>query len=361
MVLNKFVTMLNFFDTVPVPTIVVNKENNIVFINKIGLQFLKLTKQDFFLRPLKFLFPEMEINKLKTKENFTSFYNNSNGVNQPLLIQFDTHTIENIEYKLFYILEIKNNEIDLNTIHGSFIKEKENEIELENKFLKIKNKELEEFNYLLSHDLQEPLMSIISYSKLLEDEYQDILDDEGKMFVKFINKSAVRMRNLISGLMQYASINKIEDLVETNFQIVLEEVQEDLANKINKYNAIINFEKLPTLYCYPTYIRLLFQNLISNAIKFSKQGVYPKIEITYSERENDWLFKVKDNGIGIDSKNSEQIFMIFKKLHTETIFKGHGIGLAHCKKIIEFHNGEIWVESILGEGSTFNFSISKII
>ncbi len=353
--------MLDFFDTIPIPTIVVNKENKIVFINNIGTQFLKLTSQDFVLRPIKFFFPEMEINKLKNKQNLTSFYINSNGVNQPLLIQFDTYTIENMEYKLFYIIEFKSSETDSNTIDSTFIKEKQNIIELENKLLKIKNKELEEFNYLISHDLQEPLMSVISYSKLLEDEYQDKLDDEGKIFVKFINKSADRMRNLISGLMQHASINKIEDLVETNLQIVLEEVQEDLANKINKYNAIINSEKLPTLYCYPTYIRLLFQNLISNAIKFSKQDVYPKIQISFTERENDWLFKVKDSGIGIDSKNSEQIFMIFKRLHTQTIYKGYGIGLAHCKKIIEIHNGEIWVDSILGEGSTFNFTISKKI
>ncbi|MFZ4106030.1 ATP-binding protein [Flavobacterium sp.] len=353
--------MLNFFDTVPIPTIVVNNENKIVFINKNGLQFLKLTTQDFVLIPINFFFPEMEIIELKNKQNFTSSYINSNGVNRPLLIQFDTYTIDNIEYKLLYIIEFKKNETDLDTIDSSFIKEKENEIEIENKLLKIKNKELEEINYIISHDLQEPLITVISYSKLLEDEYQDKLDDEGKMFVKFINKSAVRMRNLISGLMQYASINKLEELVETNLQIVLEEVQEDLANKIKKYKVLINCEKLPTLYCYPTYIRLLFQNLISNAIKFSKQDVYPKIQISFTERENDWLFKVKDNGIGIDSKNSEQIFMIFERLHTQTIYKGYGIGLAHCKKIIEIHNGEIWVDSILGEGSTFNFTISKKI
>lgn len=240
-------------------------------------------------------------------------------------------------------------------------KEKELKINQQNKILLQQNKELEQFTFVVSHDLQEPLLSLISYSKLLEEEYKEKLDEEGKLFVQFINKSALRMRTLISGLMQYARINKTEDKVETDFQTLLKEVQEDLFNKINKYKAIIVFENLPVVYCYPTYIRLLFQNLISNAIKFTEPEKLPEIYITFFEREIDWLFQVKDNGIGIDTKNLEQIFMIFKRLHGENTFAGTGIGLAHCKKIIEAHNGEIWVESIVGKGSTFNFTISKNI
>ncbi len=241
----------------------------------------------------------------------------------------------------------------------SFRKEKEIKIEQQNKMLLSQNKELEQFTYVASHDLQEPLLSLMGYSKLLEEEYEHKLDEEGKLFVQFINKSAVRMRSLISGLMQYAQINKRENLVMTDLQFLLKEVQDDLSNKINTYNASITLENLPVVNCYPTYIRLLFQNLISNAIKFTKQGVQPEIHISYTEREKDWLFKIKDNGIGIDSKNSEQIFMIFKRLHSEQAYMGYGIGLAHCKKIIEIHNGEIWVESEVGKGSIFNFTISK--
>ncbi len=347
--------MLNFFDTIPIPTIVVNNENNIVFINQNGLRFLELTTQDFVLQPIIYLLPEIEIGELKNKEHFTTSYKNSIGVNKYINIQFDSTTIQNIEYKLFYIKEFSTKYVDTDKSDA------ENTIELQNKLLISKNNELEQFTHIISHDLQEPLLSLISYSKLLEEEYQDKLDEEGKIFVQFINKSAIRMQNLISGLSQLARINKREDILLTDISNLMQEVKDDLSSIINKYNAIITFENLPSIICYPTYIRLLFQNLISNAIKFSKQGIQPKIQISYSEREMDWLFQVKDNGIGIDSKNSQQIFLIFKRLHSDKDYSGNGIGLAHCKKIIEIHNGKIWVDSIVGEGSTFNFTIPKKI
>ncbi len=347
--------MLNFFDTIPIPTIVVNNENKIVFINQIGLQFLELPNQDIVLKPVIYLFPEIELGKLKNKEYFTTSYKNSIGVNKFINIQFDSSTIQNIEYKLFYLKEFSSKDSQYFSINNT------DSIELQNKLLINQNKELEQFTHIISHDLQEPLLSLIGYSKLLEEEYQDKFDEEGKMFVQFINKSAIRMQNLISGLAQLSRINKREAISLTDISILIKEVKDDLSHKINKYNAIITFENLPSINCYPTYIRLLFQNLISNAIKFSKKGIQPKIQISCFEREIDWLFQIKDNGIGIDSNNSQQIFLIFKRLHSDQDYSGFGIGLAHCKKIIEIHNGEIWVDSILGEGSTFNFTIPKKI
>jgi signal transduction histidine kinase len=347
--------MLNFFDTIPIPTIVVNNENKIVFINQIGLQFLELPNQDIVLKPVIYLFPEIELGKLKNKEYFTTSYKNSIGVNKFINIQFDSSTIQNIEYKLFYLKEFSSKDSQYFSINNT------DSIELQNKLLINQNKELEQFTHIISHDLQEPLISLIGYSKLLEEEYQDKFDEEGKMFVQFINKSAIRMQNLISGLAQLSRINKREAISLTDISILIKEVKDDLSHKINKYNAIITFENLPSINCYPTYIRLLFQNLISNAIKFSKKRIQPKIQISCFEREIDWLFQIKDNGIGIDSNNSQQIFLIFKRLHSDQDYSGFGIGLAHCKKIIEIHNGEIWVDSILGEGSTFNFTIPKKI
>ena len=240
-------------------------------------------------------------------------------------------------------------------------KEKENEIERQNRVLKSQNIELEQFTYIASHDLQEPLLSLISFSKLLEEEYNDKLDEEGQLFVRFINQSAKRMRSLISGLMEYARINKKEQFVLSDLNFIIQEVLDDLKNTITKNNALIEFNTLPILYCHSTHIRLLFQNLISNAIKFTINGVQPIIEISCVEREVDWLFSIKDNGIGIDPRNVDYIFLIFKRLHNYTDFEGHGIGLAHCKKIVDIHNGEIWVESELGKGSTFYFTISKKI
>lgn len=241
------------------------------------------------------------------------------------------------------------------------LKETQLQLEVQNKILINKNLELERFTYIASHDLQEPLLSLISFSKLLEDEYSEILDDEGKLFVEFINKSAIRMKSLVTGLMEYNRINMREALDDFDFNILVKEVQDDLNDKINRYGAIIKIEKMPTLPCYPTFIRILFQNLISNAVKFTTKEVLPDINISCKERKEDWLFKIADNGIGIKANNFEEIFMIFKRLHDKETFSGHGIGLAHCKKIVEIHNGEIWVESIEGFGSTFYFTISKTI
>jgi signal transduction histidine kinase len=241
------------------------------------------------------------------------------------------------------------------------LREAQLQLEVQNKILINKNQELERFTYIASHDLQEPLLSLISFSKLLEDEYSEILDDDGKLFVEFINKSAIRMKSLVTGLMEYNRINKKENLDSFDFNILMKEAQDDLSDKINRYGAIIKTEKLPTLPCYPTFIRILFQNLISNAIKFTTKEVIPNIKISCRERKEDWLFQIVDNGIGINANNRQEIFMLFKRLHNKETYAGNGIGLAHCKKIVEIHNGEIWVESIEGVGSTFYFTISKSI
>jgi len=348
--------MLHFFDTIPLPTIVVNSENSIVFINKVGSQFLEISANDFTSKPIYLLLPELELRILINKKSFETTYTNSIGFKQSLVIQYDSCVVQEEEYKFFYINDLNKFENTTKSKQTFLL-----EIQKQNNELLSQNKQLEQFAYIASHDLQEPLLSLISYSKLLEEEYEEKLDAEGKLFVQFINKSAIRMRSLISGLMQYARINKTENLTKTDLKFLLHEVQEDLTSMINKNGAIITIENLPTIYCYPIYIRLLFQNLISNAIKFTKKDVSPTIHINCLERDTDWLFQIKDNGIGINTKNSEQIFMIFKRLHSEQDYVGHGIGLAHCKKIIAIHNGEIWVDSIEGEGSMFNFTISKEI
>ena len=142
---------------------------------------------------------------------------------------------------------------------------------------------------------------------------------------------------------------------------MLLEVKEDLSIKIKESDAKVTWKNLPIVNCYQTFIRILFQNLISNAIKFSAKNTIPQVKISCVERELDWMFKIEDNGLGIDSKYFDEIFFIFKRLHNENEYPGDGIGLAHCKKIITIHNGNIWVESTLKKGSTFYFTISKYI
>lgn len=238
---------------------------------------------------------------------------------------------------------------------------REREIQFQNEMLIKQNKELEQLNFIASHDLQEPLISLIGYSNMLKEDYFDKLDDEGKLFLDFISNSAIRMRSLISGLLEYNRIFKNKETEIYDFNELISEVIDDLHSSILNRRAIITYDNLPTIKCYPVFCRQLLQNLISNAIKFSKKSTRSKINISAKETREKWIFAVKDNGIGIEAKYFEQIFIIFRRINNKADYQGNGIGLAHCKKIVEIHNGEIWVNSTPNVGSTFYFTIDKNI
>lgn len=222
-----------------------------------------------------------------------------------------------------------------------------------------KNKEIENFVYIASHDLQEPLRTINSFSLLLEEQNSEQLDDEAKQYLKFISEAGMRMKDLVVGLMDYGRLGRLGELKALNCNTIVEQVKNDLGNVISKNNATIVIGPLPKLNGYETELRLLFQNLISNAIKFQKPNALVSIKITAEEEANFWKFAVEDNGIGIKEADLEKIFSIFQRLHSREEYEGTGIGLAHCKKIVEIHNGQIWVKSVYNEGSTFYFTISK--
>lgn len=221
------------------------------------------------------------------------------------------------------------------------------------------NKELEQFVYIASHDLQEPLLTIRNCAEILKSETGESLDEEMNMYMDFILQSSERLRELIRGLMQYSRIGRERKIEEINTQFLLEEIKKDLQFSIEESSAIIQFTNLPMIEAHSTEIRLLFQNLISNAIKFRNKNTKTIIEIRCFESEENWVFNIEDNGIGVDSKNLEKIFVIFKRLHNRDEFEGTGIGLAHCKKIIDLHEGKIWMESTKNIGSKVIFTIPK--
>jgi light-regulated signal transduction histidine kinase (bacteriophytochrome) len=167
------------------------------------------------------------------------------------------------------------------------------------------------------------------------------------------------MRELVKGLFDYSLLGKmsVEGVVDCNEMITA--VLHDLKDPVIQSNARIHCAKLPAIKGYQTELRLLFQNLVSNAIKFQRKDIVPEISISVVSSEKEWLFSVRDNGIGIEDKFKEKIFIIFQRLHNRNVYEGTGIGLAHCKKIVEMHNGRIWVESTPGNGSTFLFTIPK--
>lgn len=223
--------------------------------------------------------------------------------------------------------------------------------------LETKNKELEQFTYITSHDLQEPLRTVTSMSDLLVEHAEDQLDDQARKFLSYITEASKRMSELVMGLMEYSRIGKNRELVEIDAAELISHVQDDLIMQITETGTKLEIGQLPVLKGLEIEMRLLFQNLIGNSIKFRKPDTHPHIKISAEKEKDFWKFSFTDNGIGIAEIHQDRIFTIFQRLHNKKDYEGTGIGLAHCQKIADLHGGKIWVESELGEGSTFYVTI----
>jgi signal transduction histidine kinase/streptogramin lyase len=226
-----------------------------------------------------------------------------------------------------------------------------------NEALQIKNRELEQFAYVASHDLQEPLRTTAGFVELLQKQYQGKIDAKADKYLAFISDASGRMKKLISDLLEFSRIGNNKKLESFDCNKIVENVLADLSLVTRETGAVIQHDQLPVIIGYPSEMKALFQNLVINGIKFRKTDVVPQITISIERKDSYWLFSVKDNGIGIEPQYQERIFEIFQRLHTRSEYEGSGIGLSHCKKIVALHKGKIWVESTLGEGSTFFFTI----
>jgi two-component system, chemotaxis family, sensor kinase Cph1 len=223
--------------------------------------------------------------------------------------------------------------------------------------LALSNAELKKFAYVASHDLQEPLNQVANYVQLLEMRYKNQLDSDASEFINYAVEGVSLMQTLIDDVLAYSKVDiQAIEFQRTDANVPLERSLTSLRQRIAETQAIVTHDDLPTIMADSTKLMQLFQNLIGNAIKFRSSNP-PKIHIGTTRLEDEWLFSIHDNGIGIDPKFSDRIFIIFQRLHTRDEYPGTGMGLAICKKIIECHRGRIWVESKLGEGSTFYFTI----
>lgn len=249
---------------------------------------------------------------------------------------------------------------------GSFLEKKRIEeevlrskesLERSNKELERSNRELEQFAYVASHDLQEPLRMVTAYTQLLEARYKNKLDDEANQFIHFATEGALRSQSLINDLLEYSRVRSQEKtFAPVDTEEAVNTAISNLAINVQETGAEIVCGELPEVMGEKTKLVQLFQNLLSNALKF-RRAAKPRVEIRAKQESGSWIFSIKDNGIGIDSKYHDRIFVIFQRLHTRKEYAGTGIGLAICKKIVEQHRGRIWVESEPGSGTTFYFSL----
>ena len=218
------------------------------------------------------------------------------------------------------------------------------------------NADLEQYAYVASHDLQEPLRVIRSYAQLLGERYESKLDTDADQFISYITDSASRMQQLIDDLLAYARLGRDFALHEVSADAALDAALENLRSSIEETGATIRREPLPRVRSDPTLLTQLFQNLLSNALKF-RGAEPPEIRVTVRGDEREYTFSVADNGIGIDEKFRDKIFALFKRLHSRKKYPGTGIGLGYCQKIVALHGGRIWVTSQPGAGATFHFTI----
>ncbi len=222
------------------------------------------------------------------------------------------------------------------------------------------NDELEQFAYVASHDLQEPLRMVTGFLTQLEKKYGDALDEKAKEYIYYAVDGAKRMRQIILDLLEYSRVGKTDENVkDINLNDLVKEIEVLHSKQIKELHAEILYQNLPIITAHKTPIRQVFQNLISNSLKYNKVGVPPHIEIHANEKGDFWEFSISDNGIGINQEFFEKIFIIFQRLHNRDKFNGTGIGLALTKKILENIGGEIRVTSKENEGSTFHFTIPK--
>ena len=246
------------------------------------------------------------------------------------------------------------------------------------------NKELEQFAYIASHDLQEPLRTLTSFSRRLDKEYHELLDQRGKTYVNFIAESSNRMHSLIHGLLEYSRIGRISDKQPVDLNRVVDNVIQDLATTIEnrsateaqilgqhveggaerfpaaaRGSATVRIGHLPEICGNELELTSLYTNLVSNALKFVVADCQPRVEIGCEDDAGGPVFFVRDNGIGIDPAHQDRIFKIFQRLQNRNDYAGNGIGLAHCKKIIESHEGNIWLDSAPGQGSSFYFTFGR--
>lgn len=347
----------------PDALILMDSTKNIALVNEQTEKLFGFSREELIGESVERLIPSRLLKKESIVQGIFSSKNKIEtlGIEQNFYGLTKTNNELPIEIRLSFI-EIHEQDMILASIVDITVKkQQESEIKKYVEQLKSKNKELEQFSYITSHDLQEPLRTVLSFIDLIQEDYSGKLDEELNVYLKYISEASTRMSNLIKSLLDYSRIGHKGIFESVDCNVLLDNVTADLKFKIDQSEAEITYQELPAIQGFNLELRLLFQNLITNAIKFQKESNIPKINISFEDHRTHWQFSVADNGIGIREEFQNRIFVIFQRLHIREEYDGTGIGLSHCKKIVELHGGEIWVNSEAGVGSTFHFTIPKIL
>ncbi|HMJ67615.1 MAG TPA: ATP-binding protein [Cyclobacteriaceae bacterium] len=336
----------------PNAMVVVNEKGLIRLVNNQTEKLFEYKRDELIGNKLDMLMPErFRGNHITQQLDFLKESKaRSMGVDRDLFALSKSGTEIQIEIGLNPIKTVKGTKVLISIV--DITERKAQEV-----MLKKHNHELEQFSYLASHDLQEPLRTVSNYMEVFEEDYLPLLDDKARQYLHSVNKATERMSILIKSLLAFSRLGHNKILVTVDCNKLIADVLADLTTMIEKSDADITVSPLPVLNLYEVEMRQVFQNLITNAIKFRKKNTRPTLDIRADLIKDSWRFSVSDNGIGIAANSFSRVFDIFQRLHTSDMYEGSGIGLANCKKIVQLHQGNIWIESTLGKGTTFYFTI----
>jgi PAS domain S-box-containing protein len=339
------------------PLVTISKEGKITDVNKATEDVTGCSREELIGSDFSNYFTEPE----KARAGYQKVFTEGLVKDYPLAIKSKTGRVTEVLYNATVYLNPKGE------IEGVFAAARdvtehnamEKEIQQAMEKLQQSNSELEQFAYVASHDLQEPLRMVASYVQLLERRYKGKLDADADEFIGYAVDGANRMRGLIDDLLTYSRVARLGKPFEpTDIESTLDIALINLKASIAENGAVVTHDKLPTVMADGGQLVQLLQNLIGNAIKFHGKEP-PRVHVSANEQETEYLFSVQDNGIGIAPEYYDRLFKIFQRLHTREEYPGSGIGLAVCKRIVERHGGHIWIESELGKGSTIYFTLSK--
>ena len=364
----------NIINTIGSPVFVKNEQSEFVFVNQPFCDFIGISQEDILGKMLSDSLPEDQMKYLLEVDakvissgqahTYERLFTRSDGKILTVVIK-KTRFIDDQGDKflvgIFHdITEQKHYEQVISEFNQTLemqVHARTGQLNKLMKELEFRNEELQQFIYVASHDMSEPLLTLSSFSNLLRDEYAEKFDETGNKCIDFIFDAATRMRAQIKSLLDYLVLSNNVPLTMVDCTALVDNVLLDLSCIIQETSAHINVQKLPSILGNETELRLLFQHLITNAIKFRQPDVCPEIHISVQRDNNSYIFLIADNGIGIDKQHQNRVFHIFKQTHKRGMYDGFGMGLSYCKKIITKYGGKIWVKSELGKGSRFYFSI----